>query len=114
MMGIRVLYGYRPGDIVTLPPVGQSVFFMELVAVTAGAGWWVGSRKARQQVVLHGLLVGVSTVVLYEILTVGAPIPRLTWSHIATHMVKIAGGWLGGWLAARQSVRLAAVRTSLG
>jgi len=102
VMGIRVIYGHGPTEIVQLPPLGETLFLLELATVSGVAGWWVSRRKARYRRVLNGLLVGVSAVVLYEVLTVGAPIPRLTWSHLATHVVKIAGAWIGGWLGARK------------
>ena len=103
LMGIRVLHGYGPFALDPLSSVGNAAFLIELFLVFMLAGWWV-ARGARELVVLNGLLVGFAAVLIYEIAARGSgqPIP-ISASYLLAHAVKIAGGGLGGWLAARRS-----------
>jgi len=103
LMGIRVLHGYGPFALDPLSGVGNAAFLIELFLVFMLAGWWV-ARGARELVVLNGLLVGFAAVLIYEIAARGSgqPIP-ISASYLLAHAVKIAGGGLGGWLAARRS-----------
>ena len=103
LMGIRVLHGYGPFALDPLSGVGNAAFLIELFLVFMLAGWWV-ARGARELVVLNGLLVGFAAVLIYEIAARGSgqPIPNSA-SYLLAHAVKIAGGGLGGWLAARRS-----------
>ena len=103
LMGIRVLHGYGPFALDPLSGVGNAAFLIELFLVFMLAGWWV-ARGARELVVLNGLLVGFAAVLIYEIAARGSgqSIP-ISASYLLAHAVKIAGGGLGGWLAARRS-----------
>ena len=103
LMGIRVLHGYGPFALDPLSGVGNAAFLIELFLVFMLAGWWV-ARGARELVVLNGLLVGVAAVLIYEIAARGSgqSIP-ISASYLLAHAVKIAGGGVGGWLAARRS-----------
>lgn len=107
LMGLRLLHGYGPLSPSPLSGPGEAAFIAELFAVLALFGYWV-ARKAPLQPVLHGLLVGVTSVLIYEVLVFivarGQPIPR-NLLYFAAHAVKIAGGAAGGWFAARQHLR---------
>lgn len=75
-------------------------------------GYWA-ARPLRSRFVLHGLLTGAVGVVLYIVLIVGATslpgAPPMDWgksfapSYLLTHALKLAGGTIGGWLAARNN-----------
>ena len=73
------------------------------------AGVWVGRRAA--QAVLNGAMVGVIAIGLYVVLAVVATMLRpemadfstaLSPIYLATHALKVVGGAVGGWLAARR------------
>ena len=73
-------------------------------------GWWAAKGLPRSQV-LNGLLAGLAGVVLYLALGIGAglathrdPWASLTPAYILAHALKLAGGGVGGWLAARKRV----------
>ena len=101
LMGIRLLHGYSPVEITPLTALGRSAFLLELGGMMALCGWWVASRKAHRYRVLHGLFVGLTAVLLYEIVTFRQPIP-VNLQYLLAHAVKVCGGVIGGWLAARQ------------
>jgi putative membrane protein (TIGR04086 family) len=76
--------------------------------VLAAFGWWA-ARGAPRSHVLNGFLAGLSGVVLYLALAiVGAlashrdPWASLTPAYLLAHALKLAGGAVGGWLAARK------------
>ena len=98
LVGIRLLHGYEPGSLAPLSSLGAATFQFELFAVMALFGWWV-ARKATAWPVLHGALVGVAAVLIYEIVAFGQPVPR-TLSYFVAHALKIGGGAAGGWIAA--------------
>ena len=103
-MGLRLLHGYGPLSPSPLSASGTAAFLAELFVVLALFGLWV-ARKAATQPVLHGVLVGVAAVLIYELLVeivaFGKPVPR-NLLYFTAHAVKIAGGAAGGWIAARQ------------
>lgn len=113
LQGIRILLGYDPVAPSPTTVTFVSVFLLWLTTVLAVAGWIV-ARTARSHRVLHGLLVGVGTVLIYEIVTtvngLREPVGSL---YIVAHAVKILGGAMGGWFAARRhsasAVRMAPV-----
>jgi putative membrane protein (TIGR04086 family) len=88
-----------------IPPAS----FLVLVAF----GWWVG-RSAPRAPVLNGFLAGTVGVVLYVILTAAGAVathqdflPSLRPAYLLAHALKMAGGALGGWLAARRAAAAA-------
>lgn len=107
LMGLRLLHGVGPLSPSPLSGPGEAAFLAELFIVLALFGYWV-ARKASLRPVLNGLLVGVTSVVIYEILVFivarGQPVPR-NLIYFAAHALKIAGGATGGWFAARQHLR---------
>jgi hypothetical protein len=71
-------------------------------------GWWA-ARGAPRAHVLNGFLAGLAGVLLYMgLTTVGAvvthqsPWASMTPAYMLAHALKMAGGALGGWLAARR------------
>jgi putative membrane protein (TIGR04086 family) len=72
-------------------------------------GWWA-ARGAPRSHVLNGLLAGLAGVVIYVCLTaIGAAVTHTDFSaslrpaYLLAHALKLAGGAIGGWLAARRS-----------
>ena len=112
LQGLRILLGYDPvaPTPYTLPFV--TAFLLELTTVMAVTGWVV-ARTAPAHRVLHGLLVGVGAVLIYEIVTTvqGLRAP-IDWLYIGAHAVKIFGGAMGGWFAERRR-SATAVRTAV-
>ena len=80
------------------------------------AGVWVARRAALA--VVNGAMVGVIAIALYIVLAVVASLLRpevadfsavLSPIYLLTHALKVVGGALGGWLAARQRATPASV-----
>ena len=61
---------------------------------------WVG-RRIQSRFVLHGLLVGVIAALFYLALTRFQPEPP---AYVIAHVLKLAGGAVGGYLAQRKRV----------
>jgi hypothetical protein len=83
-----------------VPPASFLVF--------VGFGWWAARGLPRWQV-LNGFLAGLAGVLLYLALGfVGAaathtnPMASMTPAYMLAHALKMAGGAVGGWLAARK------------
>ena len=91
---IRLLGG--PESAVTFVAVAGS--FVVFVPVA----WWLG--RSLQRPMLHGALMGGAAALIYTLLAVGAqffvadpqPMPFI---YYVAHVLKIAGGSLGGWFA---------------
>ena len=94
---------------------GQSV--LNIVAVAGSfvafvpVAWWLGRTIPRP--VLHGILMGAFAAAIYQLLYLvgrqfdptAAPIPAI---YYVGHLLKLAGGATGGWLATRATVRTTA------
>jgi hypothetical protein len=65
---------------------------------------WVG-RRVDSHLVLHGILVGVVSTLLYVGLTRGRPEPT---AYLVAHVLKILGGAAGGFFAERRRKALSA------
>ena len=83
-----------------IPPAS----FVVLVAF----GYWAARGAPRSQV-LNGFLAGLAGVLLYLCLAIGGaaaahqdPWGTLTPAYLLAHALKLAGGAVGGWLAARR------------
>jgi putative membrane protein (TIGR04086 family) len=84
-----------------IPPAS----FLVLIAF----GYWAARGAPRSQV-LNGFLAGLAGVLLYLALGVVAaaathrdPTESLTPAYLLAHALKLAGGAVGGWLAARRA-----------
>lgn len=101
IMVLRLMHGYsvRAYD-AQLSTVGRTTFPVGVFASLLVFSWWV-ARKAPARPIAHGLLVGVVAVLVYELLTIGIPVP-VTWSYVGVHALKLLGGVAGGWIAARR------------
>jgi len=64
------------------------------------AALWA-ARRIESRLVLHGTLVGVVAALIYVALTRAQPEPAV---YILAHVLKLAGGACGGWVAARRRV----------
>ena len=64
---------------------------------------WVG-RKLESRFVLHGILLGVVAALFYLALTRLQPEPM---AYIIAHVLKLAGGALGGFVAQRKKTQAA-------
>lgn len=102
LQGIRILLGYEAVGPTPYTVTFVSVLLLWLMTVQVVAGWIV-ARIARSHRVLHGVLVGVGTMVIYETAAnISGLREPLDWLSIAAHVVKILGGAVGGWFAERQ------------
>jgi len=61
-------------------------------------GIWV-ARKAPQQRVLHGALVGVAATLIYVGISLGQPEPI---AYVIAHVLKVLGGAAGGFVALKR------------
>jgi putative membrane protein (TIGR04086 family) len=61
------------------------------------AALWAARTDSRP--VLHGMLVGAVAALIYVALTRAQPEPAV---YILAHLLKLAGGACGGWVAARR------------
>ena len=62
------------------------------------AAFWVG-RRIESRFILHGMLVGVVAALIYVALTGAQPEP---FAYILAHVLKLAGGACGGYVAQRR------------
>jgi len=67
-------------------------------AATLVFGMWI-ARKAPQRPLLHGTLVGVVAMLLYVGMSLGRPEPI---AYLVAHVLKVAGGAVGGLLAVKR------------
>lgn len=70
--------------------------------------WWV-CRRVESHFVLHGMLVGAVAALFYLGLTRFQPEPL---AYILAHVLKLAGGALGGYVAERRRSRMATSGTA--
>ena len=84
------------------------VSFTREIAPVLRERWWAARGAPRSQV-LNGFLAGLAGVALYLCLTaVAAVVTRqdlsasLRPAYLLAHALKLAGGAVGGWLAARR------------
>jgi len=68
------------------------------VGVLAVAFWIAG--KAPQRALLHGLLVGLVAMVMYLPIELSSDV---TFAHVASSALKVLGGAVGGFLAAKRA-----------
>jgi putative membrane protein (TIGR04086 family) len=69
-------------------------------------GAWV-ARKAQQQLVLHGALVGIVATLLYVGISLGQPEPI---AYVIAHALKVLGGVAGGFVAWKRAAANAVSR----
>jgi hypothetical protein len=62
------------------------------------------ARKAPQRPLLHGILVGLVAMLIYICMTLGRPEPI---AYIVAHVLKVAGGAAGGFVALKRAPTLA-------
>ena len=99
LVGLRYWHG---GSVRSeLSPLGNATFEVELFVVTALFGWWA-ARKATSWPLLHGALVGVVTILIYEILAYGQPVPHNA-EYFFLHGMKLVAGAVGGFIAGWQA-----------
>jgi hypothetical protein len=104
LVGVAIPLNMLPNAQATLNLAIPPASFVVFVAF----GYWAARGAARSQV-LNGFLAGLAGVLLYLCLAVGAaaathrdPWASLTPAYLLAHALKMAGGALGGWLAARR------------
>lgn len=86
----------------TITVVAVAGSYVVFVPVT----WWLSRRLDRP--VLHGALMGAAAAAIYVIVGVVAgyfqPTAAMPFIYYVAHVLKIAGGATGGWLARRSAV----------
>jgi hypothetical protein len=105
--------------IIPLQATGSSESAIAAAAVAGSyfvfvpVAWWLGRSLARP--VLHGVLMGVAAAALYTLLGIvgrflvpdAPPTPLI---YYVAHVLKLAGGATGGWLATRRTVAAGSAR----
>jgi hypothetical protein len=80
------------------------------LVVAAAFGAWT-ARKAGGRYALHGALAGAAALLIYALLFAGSLLfapggsdvsASLSPSYLASHVLKVLGGAIGGWLIARR------------
>src|SRR5215470_15792219 len=79
--------------------------------------WWMGRSLARP--VLHGALMGAAAAAIYMLLAIVGryfqpTAPPMPFIYYVAHVLKIAGGATGGWLAGRAAAPTASAQARLG
>jgi hypothetical protein len=87
--------------------------FMAFVPVA----WWLGRRLPRP--VAHGVLMGAFAAAVYTVLFLGGQmfdptVPPMPLMYYVAHVLKLAGGAVGGWLARRSAVLAAGTPARVG
>ncbi len=96
-LAIPISVKFGQGPLLYIAPAGSFILcFLSAI--------WVG-RKLESRFVLHGFLVGLVATVIYLVLTKFGPEPI---AYIVAHGLKLAGGVLGGLVAAQRSAGAAA------
>ena len=94
---------------------GQTVLNIVAVAGSFAAfvpvAWWLGQTIPRP--VLHGVLMGAFAAVVYTLMFVvgkqfDPATPPMPAIYYVGHLLKLAGGAIGGWLATRATARATA------
>ena len=91
--------GAGEGALTTLAVVGSFVAFVPVA-------WWLGRRLERP--VLHGVLMGAFAAVVYTVLffigrMFNPTVPAMPLLYYVAHVMKLAGGAVGGWLVQRSA-----------
>jgi hypothetical protein len=86
--------------VTTLAVAGSFVAFVPVA-------WWLGRRLPRP--ILHGVLMGAFAAAVYSALYVAGQmfdpaVPAMPPMYYVAHVMKLAGGALGGWLAQRSAL----------
>jgi hypothetical protein len=87
-------------DAITITAVVGS--FVAFVPVA----WWLGRGLTRP--LLHGVLMGAFAAAVYTVLFFGGrmfnpAVPAMPLMYYVAHVLKLAGGAVGGWLAQRSA-----------
>jgi hypothetical protein len=103
LVGVAVPFYFLPDRQTALNLAIPPASFLMFV----GFGWWTARGLPRSQV-LNGFLAGLAGVLFYMILVLVAsvaahrdPMTAMTPAYMLAHALKLAGGAVGGWLAAR-------------
>ena len=85
--------------ITILAVVGSFVAFVPVA-------WWLGRRLPRP--ILHGVLMGAFAAAVYTAVFFGGRmfdprVPAMPLMYYVAHVMKLAGGAVGGWLAQRSA-----------
>ena len=88
--------GAGQSALTTVAVVGSFIVFVPVA-------WWLARPTSTP--VLHGILMGAFAALAYTLLSVigrqfNADAPPTPWMYYVAHMLKLAGGATGGWMAA--------------
>ena len=104
------LAGGSDQALTTVAVAGSYVVFVPVA-------WWMGRSRARP--ILHGALMGATAAAIYMLLAVAGryfepTAPPMPFIYYVAHVLKIAGGATGGWLAGRAAAPTASAQARLG
>ena len=104
------LAGGSDQALTTVAVAGSYVVFVPVA-------WWMGRSLARP--ILHGALMGATAAAIYMLLAVAGryfqpTAPPMPFIYYVAHVLKIAGGATGGWLAGRAAAPTASAQARLG
>ena len=104
------LAGGSDQALTTVAVAGSYVVFVPVA-------WWMG--RSRAQPILHGALMGAAAAAIYMLLAVAGryfqpTAPPMPFIYYVAHVLKIAGGATGGWLAGRAAAPTASAQARLG
>jgi hypothetical protein len=92
--------------------VGVAGSYVAFVAIA----WWLARPLSRP--IVHGVLMGATAAVIYMAVSVGSSLfvadaPSVPPIYYLGHVLKLAGGATGGWLARRSATAPAAIAARL-
>jgi hypothetical protein len=104
LIAVAIPLSFAPNPAMALNLAIPPASFVMLV----GFGYWAARGAPRAQI-LNGFLAGLAGVVLYLCLAVGGAVAThrdiyatMTPAYLLAHALKLVGGAVGGWLAARR------------
>ena len=120
----RILLGGFLGEailiaaVIPLRAAGSTESAITVLAVAGSyaafvtVAWWLSRTLARP--ILHGMLMGAFAAAIYTVLSVAGQLfvpdaPPVPFIYYVAHVLKLAGGATGGWLASRNRAPVGSV-----
>lgn len=98
LVEVGIIVVFVPVVVFGTEPASQITAVTACFPMAVLFAWWA-AQKAPSQKLVHGFLVGLLATVIYLLLTIGQELPGI---YMLGHVLKVAGGIAGGWLAGKQ------------